>query len=160
MLFRFYSHAQLFRDDAPDVSPSTEYCKERRQQKAKKTSENNSNEQVLQTTSHSSAQVQPTTAEHDVVTNTSTNTSDEHTLSITVPSRPDGSIHCISNVSAMPTDDIETVKTESHVRRPSLTIPIALCLIVVATLVNIQFAFTAFVWTWFFSWLGWPLHFS
>jgi len=135
----------MFQDDAPDVAPSTEftYFKKRRQQKAKKASENNSNEQNLQTLIQSPVQMDSATAaaEHDVATKTS----DKHVLNTTVPSRPDGSLHCISNVSAMLTGDIEGVSTESHVERPSLTIPVALGLLVVVTVVNIQFTFTAVI---------------
>jgi len=124
----------MFQDDAPDVVPSTEftYYKKRRQQKAKKAFENNSDEQHVPTMPQSPVQIESATAEHDVVTNTL----DEHTLSTPVPSRPNGSLH---NVSAMLTDDIEAVSMESHVERPSLTIPIALGLLVVVTVVNILF---------------------
>jgi len=133
----------MFQDDAPDVAPSTEftYYKKRRQQKAKKASGNNSNEQNLQTILQSPVQMESAAAENDVVTEIL----DEHTLSTTVPSRPDGGLPCTSNVAPMLTDDIEAISTDSHVERPSLTIPIALGLLVVVTVVNIRFTFTAVI---------------
>jgi len=134
MTFQLYSHPRMFEDDAPDVAPSTEYPYWG-QQKAIKTSENNPNAQILQTTSHSSAQEKHATVEHVLVTNTS----DERIVGATASSWPDG------NTSSAPANDPEANKKESHVRRPSLTIPIALCLIVVTTSVNIRFVFTAFV---------------
>jgi len=127
----------MFQDDAPDVAPSTEftYYKKKRQQKAGKASENNSKEKILQKMPHSFTKIEPATAEHDVVTKTS---------STTVPSKPEGSLHCISSVSTMPAD-IEAVSTESHVRRTSLAIPIALSLLTVAAVVNIRSTFTALI---------------
>jgi len=130
----------MFQDDAPDVTPSTEftYYKKRRQEKAKKAFKNKFNEQDLQTMPHSPAQME--TIGHDAVTKTS----DEHISSTAVPSRPDGNLHCTSNVS---TNDIEAVSSESQIERPSLTISIALGLLVVVTVVNIRFTFhhTAFI---------------